>query len=228
MGLVSARLISRENRFVLRCKLVGGEEVPAHLGNTGRLKELLVPGAELLLRHTPSPGRKTSWEAALVRAGDIWVSIDSQLPNRLAFEGVRDGAIPLPGFPPPFSVRREVAAGGSRIDLVAEKPDGRRFYLEVKGVTLVRGKAAQFPDAPTARGVKHLHELTRLARAGQQAGVLFIAQRRDAEFFTPNPDRPEFAFALREAAEAGVSVLAWNCQADADGVRLEREIEVIL
>lgn len=228
MALVSARLVARENRFVLRCRLPSGEEAVAHLGNTGRLRELLVPEAELLLRHTPAPGRKTQWEAVLVRFGAQWVSLDSQLPNRLAAQGLRDGVILLPDFPPPFSVKREVAEGDSRIDIAAVRPDGETFYLEVKGVTLVREGAAQFPDAPTERGVKHLHTLARIAREGGRAGVLFVVQRPDVGFFTPNPDRPEFVSALWEAAAAGVAVLAWNCRAGEDGVRLEREIEVRL
>ena len=228
MALTSARLAARENRFVLRCTLPSGEEVAAHLGNTGRLRELLTPGAELLLRHTPGPGRKTSWEAVLVKAGTQWVSLNSQLPNRLAAQGVRDGMILLPDFPPPFTVKREAAVGDSRIDIAAVKPDGETFYLEVKGVTLVREGIAQFPDAPTGRGVKHLHTLARIAREGGRAGVLFIVQRPDAVSFTPNPDRPEFAAALREAAGAGVAVLAWKCRVDEDGVRLEREMDVSL
>ena len=228
MGLTAARLISRENRFVLSCERADGEKVSVHLGNTGRLKELLVPGAELLVAHTPAPGRKTDWEAVLVKAGETWVSVNSQLPNRLAFEAVRDGTIPLPDFPPPFVLRRETVLGDSRIDLMAEKPDGQRFYLEVKGVTLVRGGAAQFPDAPTARGVRHLHTLARVVREGQRAGVLFVIQRQDAVSFTPNPDRPEFAAALRGAAEAGVRVLAWRCAAGEEGVAVEREVPVRL
>ena len=129
MALTSARLVARENRFVLRCTLSSGEEVAAHLGNTGRLRELLTPGAELLLRHTPGPGRKTSWEAVLVKAGAQWVSLNSHLPNRLAAQGVRDGVILLSDFPPPFTVKRDVAGGDSRIENAAIKPDGETFYL---------------------------------------------------------------------------------------------------
>ena len=227
MPLERAQLIRRENRFVLRCRMEE-EEVLCHLGNTGRLKELLTPDAELLLRHTPAPGRKTQWEAVLVKAGEHWVSLDSQLPNRLAYEGVRDGVIALPGFPAPFAVKREVKVGDSRLDLAAVQPEGKTFFLEVKGATLLREGQAMFPDAPTDRGVKHLRELKRLAEEGTMAGVLFIVQRPDAGSFTPNPDRPEFAAALREAKNAGVQVIAWRCAVDEEGVRLEKELPVIL
>ena len=119
-----------------------------------------------------------------MKAGTQWVSLNSQLPNRLAAQGVRDGVILLPDFPPPFTVKREVTAGDSRIDIAAVKPDGETFYLEVKGVTLVREGIAQFPDAPTDRGVKHLHELTRIARKGERPGCCSLSSDR-TPFLSP-------------------------------------------
>ena len=187
MALTSARLAARENRFVLRCTLPSGEEVAAHLGNTGRLRELLTPGAELLLRHNPRPWPQDPVGGGAGEGGGAVGEPQfpaAEPPRRPGRPGRGDFTA---GFSPALYGQTGGGGRGFRIDIAAVKPDGETFYLEVKGVTLVREGIAQFPDAPTDRGVKHLHELTRIAREGGRAGVLFIVQRPDARLFHPEP-----------------------------------------
>ena len=215
--LQTAVFLSRPNRFLARCRL-GEEEIICHVKNTGRLRELLIPGREVLVRFQPEEGRKTKWTLLFVKLGETLVSIDSQLPNQIAAAGIRDGIICLPGYENPDSVNREQRFGSSRFDLLIEK-DGKRAFVEVKGVTLVRDGCAQFPDAPTERGMKHLGELAAAKEAGYDGFILFVIQREDAERFAPNPDRPEFAAALRKAKENGIGIFAWKCQVSPDSVQ---------
>ncbi len=222
--LQNAVFLSRPNRFLARCRL-GEEEIICHVKNTGRLWELLQPGREVLVRFQPEEGRKTKWTLLFVKQGDTLVSIDSQLPNGIAAEGIGSGKILLPGYEHPDSVKREQRFGHSRFDLLLEK-DGRQAFAEVKGVTLVRGGCAQFPDAPTERGMKHLEELAAAKRAGYDAFILFIVQRGDAVRFAPNPDRPEFAAALLKARQAGIGAHAWVCRVEPEKVWAETEIPI--
>ena len=168
--MLRAEFLSRPNRFVAFCRLDGAAEpVRTHVPNTGRLKELLMPGTEALLRENP-PGGKTQYTLCAVRHEGRWVSIDSQLPNRVAAEALARREIP--GFSGYASVRREVPCGASRFDAALLNEQGEPVcFVEVKGVTLVENGVALFPDAPTERGAKHLRELTRLAReAAARAG----------------------------------------------------------
>jgi sugar fermentation stimulation protein A len=222
--LQTAVFLSRPNRFLARCRL-DGEEIICHVKNTGRLRELLVPGREVLVQFRPEEGRKTRWTLLFVRLGETLVSIDSQLPNQIAADGIRTGEIRLPGYENPDLLRREQRFGDSRFDLLLEK-DGRRAFVEVKGVTLVRDGCAQFPDAPTERGIRHLRELAAAKAAGYDAFVLFIVQREDAERFSPNPDRPEFVRALREAGQAGVGIYAYRCRVRPEEVKAGQELPV--
>lgn len=224
--LQKAFFLSRPNRFLARCRL-DGEEIVCHVKNTGRLRELLTPGREVLVQFHPEEGRKTKWTLLFVKMGETLVSIDSQLPNRIAAEGIQSGTILLSGYERPDTVKREQRFGNSRFDLLLEK-EGRQAFVEVKGVTLVRDGCAQFPDAPTERGMKHLEELSLAKKAGIDAFILFIIQRADANRFSPNPDRPEFAEALSQAEAAGVGIYAWSCRVETGEVRAETEIPVIL
>ncbi len=225
--LVAATFRNRPNRFLVEAEL-DGRTVRAHLHDPGRLRELLAPGAELRLKPAApgAPARKTAWTAALVRAGAGWVSIDSGLPNRFVEKCLRAGAIHE--FRDYAVARREVPFGRSRFDfqLVGS---GMDILLEVKSATLVADGLALFPDAPTARGARHLRELAEASARGYAGTVLFLVQRADACALRPHGGiDPAFARALREVYREGVEVLAYTAAVSPAGMSLGRRIPVFL
>lgn len=212
--------LSRLSRFSARA-IVGGREQTVHVKNTGRLRELLIPGAEAVLCPSDSPGRKTAYDLVAVRYDGRYVNIDSQAPNAAAAEL-------LVRLYPGCALRRERVFGSSRFDLFLEREE-LRLFTEVKGVTLVRDGTALFPDAPTERGRKHLLELAQARSAGYAASVLFLVQRDDALCFSPNRETdPAFADALAEAAAAGVEVLCFDCEVTADSMTARSPVPVKL
>lgn len=224
--LTEARFIQRLNRFDALVE-IGGEAHHTHVPNSGRLRELLTEGATVLVREFDNPGRKTRFGLLLARKDGRWVSVDSSsMPNKIVHEALTQGRFKQ--FCGYGEIRREVTMGSSRFDF-GLFADGREYYIEVKGVSLVEGGTAYFPDAPTERGTKHLEELARLKRDGKGAGVVFIVQREDADAVRPNDrtDRP-FGDALRAAREAGVGLWAYTCRIDpgAGCICIDREIPV--
>lgn len=221
--LKEAVFIERPNRFAAWIETGSGRE-KCHVKNTGRLGELLVPGAKLLVEPSDDPGRKTRFSLICVEKDGQWVNIDSQAPNRLAREWIDGGGL----FQNPALVKQEKPYGTSRFDLYVEEGK-RKWFIEVKGVTLVIGGAALFPDAPTERGLKHMRELTACVREGYHAMALFVVQRKGARYFTPFEERqPAFLHALREARDAGVKVLAVDCATDREGIRIDDFVPVRL
>lgn len=221
---IRGRFIRRPNRFIAQFMTDEGE-VTAHVPNTGRLRELLVPEAEVLLSRHPEAHRKTGFELRLVKAGLSWVSIDSQLPNRVVEEGIRSGVID--DFGAVSGYRREVHFGASRLDfcLFGETD----CLVEVKGVTLVENGWSYFPDAPTDRGTRHLEELTAAVSQGIRAGVIFLVQHPEARGFTPNGRMdPAFARAVNQAASAGVVFVAWKCAVTPESIQLTERIPITL
>ena len=215
--------LSRPNRFVAHVRLDGREEV-CHVKNTGRCRELLLPGAEVWCQHHDDPGRKTAWSLITVRKGERLVNLDSQVPNKLALDYVKQGGL---GFAPQM-VKPEQTYGNSRFDLYYEAAE-RRGFVEVKGVTLEEGGVARFPDAPTQRGRKHLLELQAAVEAGFDAWVLFVIQMADIRRFEPNwPRDPDFSEALCRAAEHGVQVRAVECFVTEDSLAITKEVPVAL
>jgi sugar fermentation stimulation protein A len=224
-GLVPAAVVRRLNRFAVEVSLSGSLAV-AHLPNSGRVRELLAPGTPALLAPRPGPGRKTPFDLLLVRLGETWVSADARLPNALAREALARGAIePLAGL---AVLRSEVAFGESRVDFLLEG-GARRCLLETKSVTLVEDGVALFPDAPTARGTRHLRDLLAARQQGLEAAVLFVVQRPDAREFRPHEAAdPAFSKALRQAAAAGVAVLAYGCDVSPQEVQIAARLPVRL
>ena len=215
--------LSRPNRFVAHVRLDGQEEI-CHVKNTGRCRELLLPGAEVWCQHHDDPGRKTAWSLITVRKGERLVNLDSQVPNKLALDYVKQGGL---GFAPQM-VKPEQTYGNSRFDLYYEAGE-RRGFVEVKGVTLEDGGVARFPDAPTQRGRKHLLELQAAVEAGFDAWVLFVIQMADIRRFEPNwPRDPDFSEALCRAAEHGVQVRAVECLVTEDSLAITKEVPVAL
>lgn len=215
----------RLNRFVASVKIDGTLEY-VHVPNSGRLKELLTPGARVILQRALNPRRKYPYDLIMVYKEDTLVSIDSTLPSRLlASELLEKNLLELDYD----RVKTEVTFGNSRFDVALEKSGKVFYYIEVKGVTLVEKSRALFPDAPTARGAKHMLELAEAKREGFGAGVFFVVQRDDARFFSPNDAMDKnFGMALRAAADAGVELYAYSCRVTENEVELLRPLTVLL
>ena len=212
--------VSRPNRFIAQVEL-GGVQETVHVKNTGRCRELLLPAARVILSRSGNPARKTRYDLVAVWKEHTLVNIDSQAPNAAAKEL-------LPRLFPGYAIRPETAWGASRFDFALEK-DGRRAFLEVKGVTLEDGGRALFPDAPTERGVKHLRELMRAVDEGYDAYVLFLVQRKDCRVFSPNDEtHPAFGEALRQADRAGVRILCYDCTVTEDALTADAPLPVKL
>ncbi len=221
--LIPAHFVERLNRFAGLAWLEGRNE-RVHVRNSGRLRELLVPGRRILLEPSARVGRRTGFTVALVRMFRGYVSLDAHLPNALLQAGFQAGSVP--GFRGYRLVRREPAMGRNRADFLLARGT-RHCLVEVKSVTLVRDGLALFPDAPTRRGRVHLEHLIGARRLGMAAAVLFVIQRSDAAAFTPN-DRtdPAFAWALTRAVRAGVRVRAFTCRVTRLGICLDRSVLV--
>ena len=196
---------ARPNRFIAHVQ-IGGQTEIVHVKNTGRCKELLVPGCAVWCQRSSNPNRKTAFDLIAVQKGDRLINMDSQAPNRAAGEWLSSG-----GLGEISELKAEVKHGDSRYDFSFLK-DGKRCFLEVKGCTLEHDGACAFPDAPTERGAKHIRGLTAAARAGYGAYILFVIQMSDVKYIRPHDETdPEFGKALREASQNGVRVLAMDC-----------------
>ncbi len=195
----------RPNRFIAHVETAEGLEI-CHVKNTGRCRELLVDGATVYLEESGNPARKTRFDLVAVKKGPLLINMDSQAPNKVAAEYM---PALLPGL---RLLRPETRFGSSRFDFYAETAE-ERWFVEVQGVTLEQDGLALFPDAPTARGARHLRELCACVRQGYRACVLFVVQMEGVKTFSPNRETdPEFALALAEAAACGVRVEAIGCR----------------
>ena len=212
----------RPNRFIAHVEIDGQPET-VHVKNTGRCRELLVPGAEVFCQHFDSTARKTQYDLICVRKGAYLINMDSQAPNAAVKEWLLSG-----GLGPITDLRPETVHGDSRFDFSFQK-DGKPCFLEVKGVTLEEQGICAFPDAPTQRGAKHLRGLQRAAQEGFGAYVLFVIQMKPVRFLHPNDATdPDFGSALRQAAAAGVRVLAVDCFVSPAEMRIADFVEVRL
>ncbi len=210
----------RPNRFLARVEVEGSEEF-CHVKNTGRCRELLQPGVRVILERHPPGRRKTRFSLVTVEKQGRWVNIDSQAPNVAAEEWLWTSPL---GWPVRL-VRRETFFEDSRFDFYLEGEGERRAFLEVKGVTLEEGGVARFPDAPTERGVRHVHHLIRAVEAGYEAYLLFVIQMKGVVRWEPNwQTHPAFGEAVREAAAAGVQVLARDCRVWPEGMALDAPV----
>ena len=216
------KFLARPNRFIAHVEIDGSVQV-CHVKNTGRCKELLVPGCTVWCQESDKPERKTKFDLIAVQKGERLINMDSQAPNAAAKEWLSGG-----GLGEIENLRAEVFQGDSRFDFAFRK-DGAQCFLEVKGVTLETDGVCAFPDAPTLRGVKHLEGLTQLCKAGFGAYVLFVIQMEDVRYLHPNyVTDPAFAKALQEAAAAGVQVLAVDCTVTPNTMVIGNPVEVRL
>ncbi|MGM9662137.1 MAG: DNA/RNA nuclease SfsA [Oscillospiraceae bacterium] len=222
-SVAPGRFLARPNRFIARVEL-DGAPATVHVKNTGRCRELLVPGCRVYCAHEPSPRRKTAYDLIAAEKGGRLINLDSQAPNRLFAEWAAAG-----GYAgEPLSLRPEYTYGDSRFDFRLDLP-GRTRLVEVKGVTLERSGHASFPDAPTERGLKHLRGLMRAVGDGLEAAVVFVIQMEDVLDFSPADDiHPAFGAALRQAAAAGVRVEAYDCAVRPEELFIRRAVPVRL
>ena len=214
--------LARPNRFVAHVSIDGETEI-CHVKNTGRCRELLVPGCTVWCQRSTNPNRKTQFDLIAVQKGRRLINMDSQAPNAAAKEWLRSG-----GLGQIEDLRAETVQGDSRFDFSFSK-DGKQCFLEVKGCTLEHDGVCAFPDAPTERGAKHLRGLTELAKSGFGACVLFVIQMTDVKYIHPNDATdPAFGTALREAAAAGVQVLAVDCNITPESMTIREFVDVDL
>ena len=218
--------LSRPNRFIAMVE-IDGEVQKVHVKNTGRCKELLVPGCTVYLEKSEAEGRKTAYDLIAVEKavpdGVRLINMDSQAPNRAAGEWLASGGLGVLE-----NLRAEVKTGESRFDFAAEQ-EGRRVYIEVKGCTLEKDGIAAFPDAPTERGLRHVRQLERLAREGCRCIVLMVIQMKGVHLFRPNwQTHPEFGLALQSARSAGVEIVAMDCVVRQGFVEIDEPVAVDL
>lgn len=230
-----ATFLARPNRFIAKV-LLDGEELTVHVKNTGRCKELLIPGCTVYLEKSSNPARKTAYDLVAVEksvgrrfpdatgAPYRLINMDSQAPNKLFEEWARAGHF-VPGL---TLLRPETTWGHSRFDFYWEAGE-RKGFVEVKGCTLEENGWTYFPDAPTERGVKHLEELLLAKKEGYEAAVCFVIQMADVKGFSPNDcTHPAFGQALRQAAAGGVEVLAYECRVIPEGVYITTKVSITL
>ena len=221
-NMVEGVFLRRPNRFIAHIVIDGQEQI-CHVKNTGRCRELLPEGARVWCQRSNNPARKTKYDLIAVEKGSRIINMDSQAPNKAAQEWLQAG-----GLGEICDLRPETTHGDSRFDFSFTK-DGKRCFMEVKGVTLEHDGVCAFPDAPTARGAKHLQGLAAAAKEGFGAYALFVIQMENVAYLRPNTATdPAFARALAEAAEAGVEVIAMDCRVSPDSMELCKPVEVRL
>lgn len=226
-----ARFIQRDNRFIARCRLIAtDEEVIVHVKNTGRGKEVLLPEALVSLEFCDNPKRKTRYDLIAVKKQEQWINIDSQLPNRLAYEGLLDQKIMLPHIKGNIVLlKKEVKYLNSKFDLYFETDQHEKGFIEVKGMTLENNGIGAFPDAPTSRGFKHVSELIEARKEGYVTAVVFIVQFEEIVLATIHEQmQPDLSQKISEAIADGVAILAYNCYVTAKAVYLKKEVPFAL
>ena len=225
--VIRGEFVSRPNRFIANVTVDGKTET-VHVKNTGRCKELLVPGATVFLSVSDNPSRKTKYDLISVikhtNNGDLLINMDSQIPNDVAYEWLKEGNV----FSPDAVIKREFTYKKSRFDFYIEDGNTKAF-LEVKGVTLENDGVAAFPDAPTERGIKHINELCEAKKEGYEAYILFVIQMKGIHLFKPDSViHKEFADALVNARKNGVNILAVDCIVEEDSLKIDKNITVSL
>lgn len=225
-NIVSGTFLSRPNRFIAHVSINGQLKV-CHVKNTGRCRELLVPGASVFLEHhtdSMEKGRKTEYSLIGVYKNNMLINMDSQAPNQAAFEWLQSGGLfPLREI---SGLRREVVYKNSRFDIFFGH-NGTPAFMEVKGVTLEKNGVALFPDAPTERGIRHLEELSKAVSEGYEGYLLFVIQMKGISSFSPNAEtHPEFCKALKCAEDNGVHILAYDCLVSPDSMVIDQKVKV--
>ena len=221
---ISATFLARPNRFIAEVQLFNGEFAVCHVKNTGRCRELLIPGVRVWLEKSENPARKTEYDLIAVEKGSKLINMDAQAPNRVFAEWAAGSGV----FGDVTGIKPEYKYGDSRLDFCLETERGKHL-VEVKGVTLEAEGHVRFPDAPTERGVRHIRELQRAVENGIDATLFFVIQMENAHSLRPNEEaHPEFGAAMREAAAAGVRMMAWDCTVTPETLTISCQVPVIL
>lgn len=221
--IILGAFIKRVNRFIAYV-LVEGKEQVVHVKNTGRCKELLLPGSIVVLEKAKNPLRKTAFSLVAVYKGDLLINMDSQAPNQVVYEALVSGKIREIGTV--ISAKREVQFGKSRFDLAFET-DAGKGWIEVKGVTLENEGVAMFPDAPTLRGTKHILEMVNAVKKGDKGYLFFLIQMKGVHYFTPNREMdPHFAEALSYAWQEGVEILCYDSLVTENGLEIGAPVKI--
>lgn len=222
-NIVEGKFINRPNRFIAHVEIEGQEQI-VHVKNTGRCKELLVPGAVVYLERSDNPTRTTAYDLIAVKKGSRIINMDSQIPNKVVAEWLEKGSF----FHDLVSLRPETTYGNSRFDIYVETQTEKAF-IEVKGVTLEEDGVVRFPDAPSERALKHVEELIKARESGYRAILFFVVQMEKVKWFTPNMDtQPEFGEALLRAAEAGVEIHAYDCKVTPETITMNKPVPIAL
>lgn len=220
-----AVFVSRPNRFIAHVMMDGNEET-VHVKNTGRCREILREGVQVILEKSGNPERKTQYSLIGCYKNRNLINIDSQVPNAVVYESILHKAIK--GFDDVLHLKREVTYRNSRFDLYF-KTSSHEGFIEVKGVTLEDNGIAMFPDAPTERGTRHIYEMMEAVREGYRGYILFLIQMKGVNSFTPNEKMdPEFALALKLANKEGVKILAYDALVTEDEIVIGDPVKVIL
>ena len=222
-NVMVGKFIARPNRFIAHVEIAGREEI-VHVKNTGRCKELLLPGVTVYVQHFPEGKRKTKYDLIAVEKQNILINMDSQAPNKV----VQEWLVAKEPFGKITYLKPECKHGDSRFDFYLETAE-RKMFIEVKGVTLEEKGVVMFPDAPTERGVKHVQELIHCLEQGYEAVVIFVVQMEGMRYFTPNRrTHAAFAEALERAEACGVKLLALTCAVTPDSLTINGAIPVQL
>lgn len=222
-NIVEGIFLERPNRFIAKV-LINGQEEIAHVKNTGRCRELLIKGVQVYLRHEANPLRKTKYSLISVIKDSMLINMDSQIPNYVVYEALKENKIQGINA---VDIKKEVKFNNSRFDLYF-KNSGKSSFMEVKGVTLEEKGFAMFPDAPTERGAKHIHELMKAKEEGYGAYLFFLIQMDKINAFGPHYERdPIFSEALEEAYRKGVEILCYNSKVSIDSISMGEKIQLI-
>lgn len=225
-NILKAEFINRPNRFHGNI-LLDNEEIKVHVPNTGRCREILIPGCTVFLREENNEARKTPYDLIAAYKGNKLISIDSHIPNKVVDEALRNKRIE--GLEKYTNILREKTFGKSRFDFKLSTDKGEEYFLEVKGVTLEDDGHSRFPDAPTERGARHLLELIEAKKQGYGVGVIFLIQLEEVSKFSPNDETDKkFGVALRLAKECGVDIFAYNCIVTEESIEINEKVEIIL
>lgn len=222
-NIMAGKFLARPNRFIAHVEIAGREEI-VHVKNTGRCKELLLPGATVYVQHFPEGKRKTKYDLIAVEKQNLLINMDSQAPNKVVQEWLMEQE--------PFGkityLKPECKHRDSRFDFYLET-EAKKMFIEVKGVTLEEKGVVMFPDAPTERGVKHVQELCHCLEQGYEAAIIFVVQMSGMRYFTPNRrTHAAFAEALERAEACGVRMLALSCEVTPESLAINGEIPIHL
>lgn len=220
-NIIKGKFIERPNRFIAHVEVNGKIEI-CHVKNTGRCKELLIPGVTVFVQEHDNPKRKTKFSLIGVIKGERIINIDSQIPNKAVHEWILKGDL----FKDVTLIKPEKTYSKSRFDFYVETKD-KKIFMEVKGVTLEENSVVRFPDAPTERGIKHINELCDCIKEGYEAYIIFVIQMKGVSYFEPNDEtHKEFGDALRKAKKLGVNIIAVDCEVGEDSIEIADYVEV--